>query len=492
MGFIMKSFKNLLQFALISLIVLLAFSCKDNPLKEKPYSQIAPENLLTKEGGVKALLASAYANASFMQRSRVNNLNEWTTDISWQTGGGENRQAVPMINYSWDPTQGIFNNWYNNHYNAIRDANTLLENIDLAQVSDSKKKQFIAEAKFVRAFAYYQLYKKFGPTPLRKSTQDKLELPRASDQEMKDFIESELLAAIPDLPEPGTEVYGRATKGAARGVLTKFYLNTKQWQKTADMAKQVMDMGYYKLYPSYKDMFNVENEGNKEMIWVFTADPTVPPANNIMNGTQPPGWQKWPKTGLEKLPNWNNWASQYRIRDAFYNSFEAGDDRLDPFMTEYINAQGDTVDLKNDHTDDIRAFKYVPTEAAQGNFYGNDWPIIRYADILLSRAEALNELNGPNPESINLINQVRNRSSLGNITLANYPTKSALRDHILDERGWEFYYEGKRREDLIRMGKLIDYAHQRGVTNADQHYTLFPIPQSAMDSNPALEQNPGY
>lgn len=489
----MKAFKITL-FGLLISTLFLTVGCKDNPLQEKPYSQIAPENLLTSEEGVKSVLASAYANSSFYQRTRVNQLNEFMTDISWQTGGGENRVAVLYINFSWDASQGILNQWYNAHYNGIRDANTLLDNIDVAKISQKKKDQFVAEAKFARAFSYYQLYKKFGPTPLRKSTEDELELPRASEEEMKTFIESELKAAIPNLPTADEQVYGRATKGAARGVLTKFYLNTKQWQKTADMTKTIMDMGYYQLYPNYWSMFDVANERNREMLWVFTVDPSVRPANNIMNGTQPPGWKLWPKTGLEKLPNWNNWASQYRIREDFYNSFDSNDERLEPFMTEYVNFKGDTVDLLNDFEDNIRSFKYVPTPEAQGNFYGNDWPIVRYADILLSRAEALNELNGPNQESIDLINMVRNRSGLtgtDEVTLADFSSKQELRNHILKERGWEFYYEGKRREDLIRHGKFIQQAQARGK-NAQQHHVRFPIPQSAMDSNPKLEQNPGY
>ena len=486
----MKVFKFIL-FGLLVSTLLVTSGCKDDPLQEKPYSQIAPENLLTSEEGVKSVLASAYANSQFYQRIRVNQLNEWMTDISWQTGGGENRGAVLMINFNWDPSTVFFNQWYNNHYNGIRDANTLLDNIDVANFSQSKKDQYIAEARFVRAFAYYQLYKKFGPVPLRTSTEDELELPRASDEEMKNFIESELRAAISDLPQPGNQVYGRATKGAARGVLTKFLLNTKQWQKTADMAQEIIDMNYYELFEEYEDMFDVANEGNKEMLWVFAVDPSTPPANNIMNGTQPPGWQVWPKTGLEKLPNWNNWASQYRIREDFYNSFESGDERLEPFMTEYVNAQGDTVDLLNDFEDNIRSFKYVPTAAAQGNFYGNDWPIVRYADILLSRAEALVHLNGLNQESINLINEVRNRAELGDVTLADFASDQELLDHILKERGWEFYYEGKRRADLIRHGKFIEQAQARGK-NAEQRHVRFPIPQPAIDSNPALEQNPGY
>ncbi|MEJ7830419.1 MAG: RagB/SusD family nutrient uptake outer membrane protein [Segetibacter sp.] len=123
---------------------------------------------------------------------------------------------------------------------------------------------------------------------------------------------------------------------------------------------------------------------------------------------------------------------------------------------------------------------------------GNDLPEIRYADILLSRAEALNELTGPNTESINLINLVRKRAELTDVKLTDFTSKDALRDHIIKERGWEFYSEGLRREDLIRTGKFISYAQARGVANAKDYKVLFPIPQQALDADPLLKQNPGY
>lgn len=490
-----------LSYSIIFCLALFMWSC-EGPLEEEPFSQIAPENLLTSEEGVRSLLASAYGNANFWQRTRINNLGEWMTEISWQTGGGENREAVPFINFQWDASTPIFNGYYNSYYNAIRDANTLLDNIEVAQFSQGKQDLFIAEARFVRAFSYVSLHNKFGPTPLRTTTdteEQPLELPRATEEEMRTFIEEELLAIIPDLSEPGSEpAYGRATKGAARGVLAKFYLNTKQWQKAADMAQDIIDMGYYELFPSYEDMLKVENDGNREMLWVFTTTSNGPPspANNIMNATFPPGFASWPEKNLQFQPSWNNWASQYRLRDAFVNSFADGDLRKEPILMEYVNGAGDTVDLMNDFTDNTRSFRYFPDPNGQANFHGNDYPIVRYADILLTRAEALNELNGPNQESIDLINQVRDRAGLtgaDNITLVDFPSQEALRDHILNERLWEFYYEGLRREDLIRHGKFVEQAQNRGK-NAQPFHVLFPIPQPAIDSNPALQgdQNEGY
>jgi len=145
--------------------------------------------------------------------------------------------------------------------------------------------------------------------------------------------------------------------------------------------------------------------------------------------------------------------------------------------------------LNNNNT---RSFKYTPDPNAVGNSHGNDIAVIRYADILLSRAEALNELNGPTQEALDLIQEVRDRAGLTTpLNLSDY-TKETLRDRILDERGWELYAEKVRRQDLLRHGKFISSAKARGITIADDHHKLFPIPQTEINANPLCEQNPGY
>jgi hypothetical protein len=109
----------------------------------------------------------------------------------------------------------------------------------------------------------------------------------------------------------------------------------------------------------------------------------------------------------------------------------------------------------------------------------------------LAKAEALNELSGPNQESVILINEIRDRAELGDKLLTDFPTKESLRDHILKERRWEFWYEGHRRTDLLRMGKYISNAVSRGKSAQEKH-KLFPIPQNEIDANKLMVQNPGY
>ncbi|MCY1722078.1 RagB/SusD family nutrient uptake outer membrane protein [Prolixibacteraceae bacterium Z1-6] len=471
---------------------ILLFSGCEDLLKEDVYSELDPDGLFNNEIGAEAVLYSAYAEASLNDHNGKSflNLEEWCTDIEWETGGGENQTAVQMINFTWDASTGwITDLMWRRPYRGVRNANTILDNIDESTLPDASKKLIKAEARFVRATEYYYMYTSFGPVPLRTSAEEELELTRATEEEMMTFLETEFSEIILDLPAPGSEkLYGRAHKGAAAAFLCKFYLTTKQWQKCADAAEDVMGMGY-ELYPDFRELFKVENERNDEYIWVHQAVIEAP-GNLYINGAFPIGFAVEPKSGFIWTSNMRNWAAQYRLYDSFYNSFEEGDQRKELIISEYINKQGETVSLLN--ANNTRSFKFWPDVNAQANHHGNDIPQIRYADILLARAEALNELNGPNQESIDLINKIRNRANLDDIAVADFGSKEALRDHILKERGWEFYSERKRRQDLIRHDKFISSAQERGITNAQAHHVRMPIPQIEIDANPLCEQNPGY
>lgn len=482
-----------IKYLLFCLLFTFAFSCED-ALDTSPPGEFSPGNVLQNEAGLTALLYSAYEFANYANgpMKDIINMSEVCTDMAFNTGGGENRTLSLIINFTWDPSVNWFrNDFWVQPYNAIRDANQVLENLPNADVTDAVRSKLGAEARFIRAMEYADLLNWFGPVPLRTSSEQPSELARASEQEILSFVESELEAIIADLPAPGQEPqYGRATKGAALGILTKFYLNTKQWQKAADAAQRVIDLNYYELYPVYRELFRVENEGNREMIFVHSAVAEQPYGCLFPNGAYPPGFVSSPKIPeFTWTSSMANWATQYRLRDEFVDSFDPEDARFELIITEYINNQGNLINLRN-QVDNSRSLKYFDNNQT-ANFSGNDYPRVRYSDILLSRAEALNELSGPTQEALDLINEVRNRAGLDDLTTAEATSKEVLRDMILAERGWEFVSEAKRREDLIRHGKFISLAQARGV-NAQAHHVLFPIPETEIVANPVVEQNPGY
>jgi starch-binding outer membrane protein, SusD/RagB family len=475
--------KKYILLTALALSSMLQWSCEEM-LEVEPYSELDKEVIQT-EPGMQALLFSAYRGIQNSTPSRwMINASEGTTDMGFNTGGTENLMMVQLINFTWDPSLGtLTSDVWEPHYRAIRDANRVLENLEGANIPAAKADQFRAEAKFIRGYAYELLYKWFGTVPLRTSSAQPEQLARATDAEMRTFIEAELTEAIPNLPDPGKEAtYGRANKGMAYAVLAKYYLNTKQWQKAIDASDAVINFNYYLLFEEYEKMFTVANEGNKEMIMVI-------PCLNIE------GYGNWYTAGA--LPNdfiktaqvpeytWvtgmANFGTQYRLRSAFVNTFDVDNDRRAILvMRSFINSKGATVNLMAT-ADNARSLKYWDNATA-GNHSGNDVPLLRYADILLAKAEAMNELNGPTQESLDLINEVRDRAGLDDLTLAEATSKEVYRDLILRERGWEFVAEGKRREDLLRNGTFISSAIARGAGATEKH-KLFPIPQSERNAN---------
>jgi starch-binding outer membrane protein, SusD/RagB family len=494
----MKSmYRIILSFLTITVLFLIQ-GC-ESILEEPVRSQFAESNLLTTKQGIESVLADAYAsnNATTQTRNNVKR-GEMTTDILWQTGGGENGTAAPLIGFRWDPSSTLEAFDWIRFWRVIRNANIIIDNLENVKdfSNDQEKNQLKAEAKFLRVWSYYQLWDQYGPVPIRTSSDDPLELSRATEEEFKIFIETELNEVIPDLPSPGNEkAYGRLHSGGARALLCEWYLNTHQWQNCADAAQAIVTTGDFELYSDYNEMFALENEENKEFILVKTKLANSGCVNGLLATTLPWGYKMGLDGGINGVVNeqWANYASQYRLYDEFYYSFDPNDERKNRILTKYINTSGDTVNLLTDYTDCARALKFPPDPASNGNNHGNDFPMIRYADILLSRAEALNELNGPNQGSIDLINQIRNRAGLINdLQVTDFSSKEELREQILKERRWEFWFEGKRRRDLIRMDKFIQSAHDRGISNATNNHVWFPIPSSATDANPLLEQNPGY
>ncbi|MGQ8337472.1 RagB/SusD family nutrient uptake outer membrane protein [Sunxiuqinia sp. A32] len=483
--------KRVFKYILI-LIVAVSFTNCEGFLDETVYNQLAPDNLLKTKEGIESVLTAAYAETSFGSSKYHQIEAEWSTDISWQSGGGENVYALLYMNFTIDASEGnLFSRLWSQPYQGIRNCNIILDNIDDTGLAEDVVNEFKAEARFLRAVNYIKLYESFGPTVLRTSDNDELSKPRATEEEILNFIETELVEAIPVLPDWGNEeAYGRITKDAAKAVLCKFYLNNKEWQKSASLAQEIISSGKFDLYPEYVDLFKVENERNSEFIYVRPRTALSREQSlDWMASAFPAGFMKDPKSGLTFQSNWKNFGSQYRLYDGWTNSFEDGDKRKELILTKYIRTSGDTINLLGNN--DSRSFKFWPDPNADGAAHGNDWPVIRYADILLSLAEAQNELNGPTQEALDLINQVRNRAGLADITLSQFSSKDELRDHLVKERGWELYTEGHRRVDLIRMGKFIEYAVARGK-NAKAYHVRYPIPQRAIDSDSALEQNEGY
>ncbi len=488
----MRYLKSLLIVAL-----LVGSGCNDF-LEEQVFTEYDPSTFLNSEAGINAVLTATYRQSRPLYRETWFSFAGWTTDLQLERGGGYAAPAATFANFQWLPSNGFFRNNWRELYEAVRNANSLLDNIDeVTAISANRIAALKGEAQFLRAFNYYVLHDLFGGVPLITSAKElNLEVPRNSADEVLTFLETELRTAASNLPV-NAELSGKATKGAALALLGRIMLNAKQWQKAADAMGEVIALNKYQLFTPVEGLFSVQNEGNDELIFVFESLATGPGWNYTPHA-YPVGYQ----TGQV------NYGAQFQLWRWFVESFHPDDRRAleyDPdngkfgwILKSYINKGGNLVDLQNDEiipgVEKLypRSFKFTPDPDALGAQHGNDIPILRYAEVLIARAEALNELNGPTQESIDLLNEVRTRAEAPLYDLADFPTKESLRDQILVERGWEFFTEGLRRQDLIRHGKFISSAQERGKTLAQPHHVLFPLPQTELDANPALEQNPGY
>ncbi len=239
----MKSYK--IKIVLIFTIAMF-IGCEDR-LDEEVFSELAPTTLFTTEKGVTSVLNAAYAYSH-----RSFNVQSWApfhmgtmpAGEAWGAGGSIENLWQQYIEYDWNSNHEHFLPMWATYYNSIRDANIILDNLDNEALSDSFKQRTEAECHFLRGWSYSELYKLFGRLPLFKSPSDDPLLPRATDEETRAFIEEELNLAITTLPVANAGA-GVADKGKAMAILAKYYLNTKQWQKAADLFQDIIDLGQY-------------------------------------------------------------------------------------------------------------------------------------------------------------------------------------------------------------------------------------------------------
>jgi hypothetical protein len=467
--------------------LLILVGCND-ALNVTPASQLSAANYLATKKGVKAVLTQAYARS---QRHGHNStiqvhLPLVVTGLGYGSiGAWEDATLGPAGKWDWNSSMWFLNMYWNSNYDIIYNANVVLDHINNSSFSEKFRDKMKGQALSLRAYAYQSLYQWFGTVPMDTTTvSEDLQKPRATENQMKKRIENDYLNAAKLLPVDADEY--RMTKGADLGLLARFYLNTKQWKKAAKYSKEVMDLGKYKLFPDYTTLFHIKNEGNAEIMWAQANEDKAGLGNTMGGLTYPPNF---PFIGSQGA-----FPARVYVYDRVVNLYPSGDSRADStvLMRSFIDANGKLI--KGYPGNKTLPFKYgLDPNAIGGGTSGYDLPIIRYADVLMMRAEALNELNGPNTESITLINKVRERAGISDWNLSDFGSKKQLRDSIFLARKREFLFEPiLSRIDMIRHGTFISNAKDRGISKADKHYLIYPIPQAELDANPNIQQNPGY
>lgn len=309
---------------------------------------------------------------------------------------------------------------------------------------------------------------------------------------MVKFIEDDLKAALvlPARYDKGDSNYGRFTRGLAYTVLMKLYMHEKQWQKAADCGKELAKAEYgLGLMDSYKDIFTLENEGNKESVWSVVCNLSDNPQMwhaHVLSSPYP-----------TKNPNIQKWGG-YRVLWSFYHTFDPADKRLEVLVGDFQGTDGHhytEADPNGVLTKGAMPVKYGEDPNSTSEDSQIDWIVYRYADVLTLRAEALVRAgNAITQEALDCLNAVHTRAGLTAYQMSDFTNANDFLDKVLVERGHELWFEGARRTDLIRYGKYIEYARTyKGSTTAQDYMNVMPLPQSVIDeSKGKIAQNPKY
>lgn len=453
---------------------------------------VTPQDATAALTGAYNVLQSVYRDENIVTPSIV------ATDdgIPFLTGNADRRA---LWSYNLIPTNTFVQGIWSLAYSGIQRSNLVIARLPGIVMDEALKKRYVAEARFLRALHYFHLVRFFGDVPIVTTETTSLvdvSVSRSKADEAYTLIEADLNEAEAVLPRtyPAGEV-GRATQGAAKGLLAKVYLTragntggSPFWARAAAKAKEVIDLGIYDLWANYADVYDLKNRGGKESIF------EVMYVTDLAGNTHT---TYWAPRGAPIVPG--NGYGTLRVSAGLWNGYSATDKRRDAsFLTTYVNsANSQRVDLSVETTDPARAVSFwkladLSSKVLGGG--GKSFPYLRYSDVLLIYAEALSAANGgPGADAYAAINRVRTRAGLGPLSGLSAPQ---FKDAVLQERRLEFCMEGNRWFDLARTGRLVDAVKAetsfgRNPTIQPYH-VLLPIPQRERDANPALTQNPGY
>lgn len=496
----------------ILLLIIPAFvGCTD--LDENVYDKFAAEDFYATPEGSDAALASVYGqltgNWGGTGYAGADNgwydLNCMSSDeqvIPHRNTGDWQLEFARIHTRDWAADNYLLNNTWNWLYQSIFRANLAVEQLNNANAEASK----IAEARVLRAFFYYLLIDDFGNVPFFTENELPVDsIAQTSRQEIFDFVVDELKTYIDDLPvQKGGSSYGRLNVWVGNMILAKLYLNaevytgTAMWSECLDICNKIIGEGGYSLHSGaadashplgskYYELFG-DVLPDDETIWALYATADVVGRNIYTvrslwgsDGTLLIGSGAWNGTIVPK-----EYIEKYDDNDVRKRQYRYGDNPFGPQPAGFVNYSLEVDNLINPGAAPdagARNMKFWPVPPMSSGGASNDFPIYRYADLLLMKAECLVRLNRAE-EAKEFIDMVRERAGLDPLN-----SNPSLTD-VYNERGFELNWEGHRRQDMIRFGT---FTKATGFIPAvDDKYLLFPIPTGAMNANPKLQQNPGW
>ncbi|CAA9194274.1 SusD-like protein P2 [Flavobacterium bizetiae] len=474
-------------------------SCTD--LEVTPTSFVTEDKYFKTQDDAVASVTAVYASLSLdpgeqsLFGRNLYFLTDMASDYAAAGVSATNPQVRALSSLTHDATSDRVQVAWRQIYNGINRANVSIDNIPKVTGNETVKTRLINEAKFIRGLLYFQAVRLWGGVPivLHEPTSIQLESLK-SRRESVDAVYTQIISdlnAAEALPAtyPASDA-GRATSGAAKAILAKVYLTRKDYPNAILKAREVINGGYgYGLFESFQDIFTKTKKNGKEHIFSVQFEP-----NQAGNGSSGSTFQSTSFIGFTATEP----ADIISDVALFYDIYAPGDTRRDVSYAKQLPIPG-TANIYTFPKPIFKKYIDFTNLATPGNVAIN-FPIIRYADILLSLAEAINEQGTPTPEAYELINQVRRRAFAKPITTPDPSvdlsglTQATFRAAIQEERKKEFVQEGQRWFDLVRWGTLVTEVKKVTAKNSvSERNNLYPIPQSERSIDPVgLPQNPGY
>lgn len=480
--------KKLFIIRIVAIASLFMMSCSEEFINLLPTSSVSVDVVYKTDKDFSDALTATY-NTLQQQYQNFYIFGDIRGDDSWQAIYKNNSWSYSdvFVIRSSDP---LMHSTWQNYYQAIFRINTILSKIEAADASVvTNKERYIAEAKFLRALSYFDLVRIFGSVPMVTTSLSIEEGYKVGREKViviyEKVIIPDLMAAENVLPVNfSIKEVGRPTKGAAKSLLGKVYLTLKDFQKAETKLQEVTTMGY-SLLINYNDLFDYsKNEHHSEYIFDIEYEEGIGEGSRLTNAFAPNSQPFTKFYGIGGNGDEQNSPTQILI-----DLFDSKDRRKDITVGVtggFYNADPVFVKLPA-NTNQTYTKKYIVPVLAANDSRAN-WKVIRYADVLLMYAEALNE-NGKTNEALISLNKVRIRAGL---TGYSGLTKEGTREKIAIERRLELSFEGHRWFDLLRTDQAFNVMKNSGML---PYMTVFPIPLSQIQliNNPTIfPQNPGY
>lgn len=503
----MKVYKKVkTQFLILGSLVFLIIGCEDFLTESDPTS-FSMDNYYTEPEHARSAISAIYEDLRAVRGGGFGGAAWMMTEFQTGLANTELGQAIYSINIRnlQNTSENTYGETYwNSHYRGIANANVAIKNIPDIEMDETEKNRLLGQARFLRAYYYFNLVRIFGDVPLIDETIDltseKLAPQRSPIADIYDFIVADLEWAEQNSDLPLRDPSGRVSMGAVKTLSAKVYITmagyplqagSEFYELARDKAEEVINSNEYFLFDSYADLRSEDTENSGEHIFMVQYDEDVIDHNGLQTVLVPYN---------QGISLFSAETGGIYAQTEFVESYENDDLRTEEkqfYYTEFTLAsdRSQTRDLGGYYI-----YKWMdPIAHTETAISGLNWPLFRYAEVLLIYAEASNEISGPTNPAYDAVNAIRERAEIPDLEGL---TQDEFREAIWREKWHELSYENKTWYDMVRLrkafnvetGEFEDYVGHSFVygPTLSERELLFPIPDSELRNNENLTQNPGY